>query len=574
MGFKYYEQNQLMIPMEWKTLIDKDDIVFVLNDLIDNMNIDKLLETYSPLGSNSYSPKMMLKILMYGYIRKRYSSRQIAEAVQCDIKFIWLAGGNKPTRNVINSFRKDKMKIIMEDVFVELLVVLEKKGYINTEEYFVDGTKIEANANKYTFVWKKAVEKYKAKLQEQVHELMKDIDNLNDEEDKLYPDREIKPEEITPEELEEFSKRLSDKLNEGLEKQKSKEEKKKEQKAKKIINKINKDFKPRLEKYNKDLEIMGENRNSYSKTDTDATFMHMKEDHMKNGQLKPGYNIQVGSCNGFVVNWSTHQNRNDNGTLIPHFERYKRFFKKLPDSTGADSGYGNQENYEYLKQNHIKNYIKYPLFHKEQTTKFKSMKYNWQNMEYDEINDKFTCPEGKKLEYINTKEEKTETGFIQEIRVYECSECRNCLHKSECTKAKGNRKIRFNKKLWQLKQVVKRNLMSEKGIEMRGKRAEYSEGIFGQIKWNMGFKRFLLRGLEKVDLEWGLLCFALNIKRMNKKDKEKLKEIAMAKAISISKKYNKLLEQKIQLLSSWIFWLSGSYFRTPSFVPPMLPIQG
>ena len=190
-------------------------------------------------------------------------------------------------------------------------------------------------------MWKKAVEKYKAKLQEQVHELMKDIDNLNHEEDKLYPDKEIKPEEITPKELEEFSKRLSDKLNEGLAKQKCKEEKKKEQKVKKIINKINKDFKPRLEKYNKDLEIIGEKRNSYSKTDSDATFMHMKEDHMKNGQLKPGYNIQVGSCNGFVVNLSTHQNRNDNGTLIPHLERYQRFFRKLPDSIEADSGYGN-----------------------------------------------------------------------------------------------------------------------------------------------------------------------------------------------------------------------------------------
>ncbi len=161
-----------------------------------------------------------------------------------------------------------------------------KKRYINTEEYFVDGTKIEANANKYTFVWKKAVEKYKIKLQEQVHKLMKDIDNINEEEDKLYPDKEIKPEEITPEELEEFSKRLSDKLNEGLEKQKSKEEKTKDKKVKKIIKKINKDFKPRLEKYNRDLEIIGENRNSYSKTDHDATFMHMKEDHMRNGQLK------------------------------------------------------------------------------------------------------------------------------------------------------------------------------------------------------------------------------------------------------------------------------------------------
>ena len=232
------------------------------------------------------------------------------------------------------------MKIIMEDVFVELLVVLEKKGYINTEEYFVDGTKIEANANKYTFVWKKAVEKYRAKLQEQVHELMKDIDELNEEEDKMYPDKEIEPEEITPEELEEFSKRLLDKLNEGLEKQKTKEEKKKEQKIKKIIKKIDNNFKPRLEKYNKDLEIIGENRNSYSKTETDATFMHMKEDHMRNGQLKPGYNIQVGSCNGFVVNWSTYQSRNDNGTLIPHLERYERFFNKLLENIGADSGYG------------------------------------------------------------------------------------------------------------------------------------------------------------------------------------------------------------------------------------------
>mgnify|MGYP003911544435 CR=1 FL=1 len=553
MGFKYYEQNQLMIPMEWKILIDKDDVVFVLNDLIDNMNIDKLLETYSPLGSNSYNPKMMLKILMYGYIRKRYSSRLIAEAVESDIKFIWLAGGNKPTRNVINSFRKDKMKIIIEDVFIELLVVLEKKGYINTEEYFVDGTKIEANANKYTFVWKKAVEKYRAKLQEKVHELMKDIDSLNDEEDKFYPDKEIKPEEITSEELEEFSKRLSDKLNEGLEKQKSKDEKKKEQKIKKIVNKINKDFKPRLEKYNKDLEIMGENRNSYSKTDHDATFMHMKEDHMRNGQLKPGYNIQVGSCNGFVVNWSTHQNRNDNGTLIPHYERYQRFFGKLPDSTGADSGYGNQENYEFLKKNHIQNYIKYPLFHKEQTKKFKLMKYNWQNMIYDEINDNFICPEGKKLEYIKTREDKTETGFVQKSRVYECSECDSCPHKIECTKSEGNRQIRFNKKLWQLKQEAKRNLMSKKGIEMRAKRAEYSEGIFGQIKWNMSFKRFLLRGLENVDLEWGILCFALNIKRMNKKDIEKNKEIAKAKSISLLENITKFYTQKFQRFLTGIF---------------------
>ena len=193
------------------------------------------------------------------------------------------------------------------------------------------------------------------------------------------------------------------------------------------------------------------------------------------GQLKPGYNIQVGSCNGFVVNWSTHQNRSDNGTLIPHYERYKRFFNKLPASTTADSGYGNQENYEYLEENNIKNYIKYPLFHKEETKKFKEMKYNWQNMEYNETRDEFVCPEGKILKPISTREDKTETGFVQKSTVYECSECVNCKYKSECTKAKGNRQIKFNKKLWELKKVVKENLISEKGKEMRKKRAELAK---------------------------------------------------------------------------------------------------
>lgn len=339
MGFKNYEQNQLMIPMEWKTLINENDVVFVIDEIIEKMNIDKILETYSPLGSNSYSPKMLLKVILYGYVKKRFSSRLIADAVQSDVKFIWLAGGNKPTRNVINSFRKDKMMVIMEDVFVELLSILERKGYINTEEYFVDGTKEEANANKYSFVWKKTVSSNREKLEAKVRGLMKEIDELNDEEDKLFPEREEKPKEITPEELDEYARRLSEKLNEGLEKR-DKESKKKNSKIKKAINKITNDFKPRLERYNEDLKIIGDNRNSYSKTDHDATFMHMKEDHMKNGQLKPGYNLQVGSCNGFAVNWSIHQNRNDYGTLIPHMERYKRFFCTLPKSLAADSAMG------------------------------------------------------------------------------------------------------------------------------------------------------------------------------------------------------------------------------------------
>ncbi len=557
MSFKPYEQNQLQIPMQWEMIIEKEHISRVLNDVVEQMKLDKILETYSPLGQSSFNPKMMLKILMYGYIKKKYSSRSIAEAVKSDIYFIWLAGGNKPTRNVINDFRKDKMKIIIEDVFAELLTILEQKGYIDLKDYFVDGTKIEANANKYTFVWKKSVEKNREKLQQKIHDLMEEIDKLNDEEDIQYPDKEeTEKEEITPEEIKEFAKRLSDKLNQSQNKPKSKEEKQKDRKINKAVKQINTDYLPRLEKYNKDLEIIGNNRNSYSKTDKDATFMHMKEDHMRNGQLKPGYNVQVGTNNEFIVNWSIHQDRSDYETLIPHLERLEKLTNKLPENLGADSGYGNEKNYEYLKLRKIKTYVKYTYFHLEQKASFKKKIYNWQNMHYDEINDNFTCPEGNKLEYTFTKNEVATAGYTQEIRIYECKDCSNCSKKSECTKSQYNRKIRFNKKLWYFKNHVKRNLLSEKGLQMRANRAEYSERIFAQIKWNMDFKRFLLRGLKKVDIEWGLLSIAFNIKKMHKKDISKVEDIAKQIANSVTK----FIHTKIPAISHWNFCFGGFLF--------------
>ena len=565
MSFKPYEQNQLQIPMQWEFMIEKEYIARVVNDVVEQMNLDKILETYSPLGQSSFNPKMMLKILMYGYIKKKYSSRLIAEGVKSDIYFIWLAGGNKPTRNVINDFRKDKMKLIIEDVFAELLLILEKKGYIDLKDYFVDGTKIEANANKYTFVWKKTVEKNREKLQTKVHELMKEIDKLNDEEDEVYPEKEEnKKEEITPEELKEFAKRLSDKLNQTSDESKSKEEKQKNKKIRKAVKQVETDYLPRLERYNKDLEIIGRNRNSYSKTDKDATFMHMKEDAMKNGQLKPGYNVQVGTNNEFIVNWSIHQDRSDQETLIPHMERLEKITKRLPENLGADSGYGNEKNYEYLKAKKIENYVKYTYFHLEQKASFKNKIYNWQNMHYDEINDEFTCPQGKKLKYVFTKNEKAQAGYNQKIRIYECSDCSKCPCKKECTKSEYNRKIRFNKNLWKFKNRVRKNLLSKKGLQMRANRAEYSERVFAQIKWNMGFKRFMLRGLEKVDIEWGLLSLAFNIKKMHKKDIIKIRDEGIEMAISVIK----FISTKIPAISHWNFC-----FRVPILGHPLLVNQ-
>ena len=267
--------------------------------------------------------------------------------------------------------------------------------------------------------------------------------------------------------------------------------------------------------------------------------MHMKEDHMRNGQLKPGYNIQVGTNHGFIVNWTIHQNRNDNGTLKTHMDRYKKLHGKLPQNLGADSGYGNQENYEYLKNEKINNYVKYPLFHKEQTASFKKNIYKMENLQYDEINDRFTCPTGKPMNWVKQTIKTTETGFKQEIEIYECENCSNCPHKNSCTKSQGNRQINFNKKLWHLKNTAKRNLLSAKGLQMRSNRAEYAERVFGQIKWNMGFKRFTLRGLQNVDIEWGLLCMAFNISKISKISKKLRQETEAISLILIIKNAHK-----------------------------------
>ena len=516
MSFKEYNQDQLMIPMAWESLIEEKHLARVVNDVIDKMNLDKLLETYSDKGCSSYHPRMLLKVLMYAYVTKNYSSRLMAKAVKENIYFIWLAGGNQPTRNVLNSFRSNKMLIVIEEVFTELMLILSDLKYIDLNEYFQDGTKIEANANKYSFVWRGSVEKNREKLLAKTHALMQEINKLNDYEDIQFPDIEnVKPNDISSKQIQEFADRLSAKLNnEDISKSNQKNISKK-------VKELN-DKKEKLEKYNEQLDIMGNNRNSYSKTDNDATFMRMKEDHMLNGQLKPGYNVQIATNNEFIVGTYVSQDRTDYSTLIPTIQRTEKLNNKNVNDVCTDSGYGNLENYEYLAKNNKKNFVKYSYFHLEQKKSFKKKIFNISNLVYDEKLDEFTCPNNKKLKYSFTKTDKTDNGYPQEIRVYECEDCSNCQFKSQCTKSTGNRKLNFNKKLQKFKNIAKTNLLSEQGLHMRSQRPQQVERAFAQIKWNKGIKRFLLRGLKKVDTEWCIICMAFNIEKMFMKMNTKL----------------------------------------------------
>lgn len=507
--FKKYEMHQpLLLPPSIEELIPENHIVRVLNDVIENMDLDFLYKCYEGGGASSFHPEMMLKVLIYAYTQKIFSCRNIAKALRENINFMWLSGNNRPDFRTINRFRL-KIKDSIDDIFSELLQFLSDKGYITLSNYFIDGTKIEANANKYSYVWRKSTARYKNGLQNKVRQLLEEIDMLNEEENKNYGDKDLEElgEDafITSEMLEQTVSKINEKIN------KNSVEKKSYKKAK---TKIEKDYLPRLKKYENYEKVLN-GRNSFSKTDNDATFMRPKDNPMKKSQLKPCYNVQIGTENQFVVGFSIHQKAGDTSVMIPHLKKLNKTLKgKMPENIVSDGAYGSEENYTYLEEQSINAYVKYNYFHLEKKDKFKNNVFRVENLSYDNQKDEFICPNNKRLKYVYTRDYKTDNGYLTTRRFYQCEDCTDCVFRSECHRSKYNRKISINHELNQMKKRARDNLNSDKGIELRKKRGVEVEAVFGQIKNNFGFRRFSLRGLKKVNAEWGILSMAHNIKKM------------------------------------------------------------
>jgi transposase len=504
--FKPYCMEQLQLPTDIEALIPEKHLVRVVNNSVERMKIDPLLDQYKGGGTSSYHPKMMLKVLIYAYTQKLYSSRQIAKALRENIHFMWISGNNTPDFRTINRFRSSQMKAIIDEVFKSVLELLIEDGYVQLENYFLDGTKIEANANKYSWVWAKTTKNYKEKVQARILELMDRIEKANQDENERYGDNDLEELGSGPIDEEKIEKKIQE-LNERLAKKTG------AKKEEKDLKKIETDYLPRLKRY-QEQESKLAGRNSYSKTDVDATFMRMKEDHMKNGQLKPGYNVQIGTENQFIVGYSIHQNRTDTGCLIPHLEHFQKMTGRKPKNIIADAGYGSEENYEYIESKQIEAYVKYNEFYLEQKRKFKKNPLNAKNWKYDEKADEFICCRGKHLKYIFTRQRKSDLGYISQRRVYECEDCSNCPLKSKCTRSIGNRRMEVGLRLNMLKEKATQNLLSDKGKKLRSQRAIEVETAFGMIKHNWSFRRFMLRGIDKVKTEWGLLSIAHNLAKL------------------------------------------------------------
>jgi len=501
----YLQKQDMLLPPNVEEMIPEGHLVRVVDKMIEQLNVEALLRQYKGGGTSAYHPKMMLKVIIYAYTQRTFSSRQIAKALRENVNYMWLSGMSRPNFRTINRFRGEIMRTVVDEVFYGVIEQLLDRGYIDMERYFMDGTKIEANANRYSFVWRKSMEKNKGKLQEKVRTLLEEIDELEAEEERHYGDNDLEElgegKELNAEELKEAARRISERLKETPG----------DKKLKKAQRDLERDYIVREEKYEEQGKKF-KGRNSYSKTDEDATFMRMKEDHMHNGQLKAGYNIQMGTENQFILGYSIHQRAGDPGCLKPHLEKLRDWLGEYPEVLIADAGYGSEENYAYLKEKQIAACVKYNTFHYEQKKRYKKKKaYRAENFTYEADEDQYICPQGRKLVYKDTRKYISENGYESSRRIYECESCLDCPVKAECTKSKFNRQIQVGVQLLQMKKVAHDFLLSPRGCELRSQRPIEVEAVFGRLKHDWGFRRFFLKGIEKVNTEWGILCIAHNI---------------------------------------------------------------
>ena len=504
--FRPYSPNQLVFfPQRIDRDIAENDPVRLISSIVEGLDLSSFRKLYRERGRSPYDPKMLLKVVIYAYMNNIYSCRRIEKALKRDIHFIWLAGYEQPDFITINRFR-NRVKNEINNVFTQLVLLLSAKGFVSLDVEYIDGTKIESKANKYTFVWRKTVEKNRAKLMEKIGVLLSQVD------DAIAQDKAAADEYVcfTPETLTEIADELRQSLTE-LPALKDKEAKKDVREKKKNLKKIEQ-LRDKLSEYDTHLERLGE-RNSYSKTDPEATFMRMKEDAMNNGQTKPGYNLQIGTENQFITDFGFFHNPTDTLTMIPFLNSFSERYGHMAKC--ADSGYGSEENYSFMESGDIEAYVKYNLFHKEQKGSFKKDVFRIENLYYNPDGDYFVCPMGQHMERIGVRHGKTESGYRTESVTYRAQRCEGCPLRWGCYKRKqGNREIEVNHRLMEYKRKARERLTSEKGLEHRSRRPIEPEAVFGQMKYNMGYKRFRHFGKDKVTMDFAFFAIAFNIKKM------------------------------------------------------------
>ena len=566
---EFFELSQQEIDFSFLELrLPDDDPVYTLKKVLEEIDFTDLLAQYSNKGRNGFNPIMMYATVVYAAMRGIRSVDQIVKLCQRDLAFIWLTQGKQPKRDAFYSFKNQRLtKDVLEDLHYQFVRRLEKEEFVTLKELFIDGTKIEANANRYTFVWRGTINYHLAGLLDTIDSLytqynsflsengynqkygfgqakmfiIKGMDKVRkviqkNRERKLTKHKKLSNNSIieidncSPLEilkLQENLKQIAEKENIIFTSGKGKKKHQIQQLYEELENCGN-----RLMKYKECFEIMGKDRNSYSKTDLEATFMRMKEDHMGNGQLKPAYNVQVAVENYFIIHTYVSNDRTDYNTLIPVLKKHQATFGTFPEATTADSGYCSEKNLLYMKENGITSYIKLQDHEQRKKRAYRADIGKYYNMKYMVYEDEhyYICHDGRELRHIRT-ERKQQDGYVQTFEVYGCSDCSGCEHKAKCLykynaqkdQAK-NKVMKINEQWEDLKEETHANIQSEKGILNRQIRSIQTEGHFGDIKENEDFRRFHYRSEDKVYREFLLYAIGRNLNKYHRFLTGKLKK--------------------------------------------------
>ena len=507
---------QMKIPVDLEKIIEITDPIYTFSEIMDHLDLYRYYtDKESHMGRPRYDAEKLMKVALFAFMENGYSSlRNIEKLCKTDIRYIWLLDGEKaPSYVTISNFLNEYVGSNIGALFTDINKQLFEKEGVDLSRLYIDGTKIEANANKYTWVWKKSCLTSRNKVYGYLTDLIHEINNgiLS------FFNVRIEPrEEYAIEYLEEVISRFSSiagvdgNFIRGRGHHKTVEQRQYD----KLVEYLEK-----LKKYADHIEICGESRNSYSKTDHDATFMRVKRDYMGNDQLLPAYNMQIGVCDEYIAVVDAKQYASDMDCFVPLMDKFKTAYGQYPKYPVADAGYGSYNNYLFCEQNGIEKYMKFTMFEKEtKDVKYQDDPYRAANFTQDEAGN-LRCPEGRKFEYLGDRHVKgNKYGRTEEL--YKCESCDKCPRKAECVKGNGDRTIRMNRELTAIHHEVISNLQSDLGVVLRTNRSVQAEGTFGSIKWNRSYKRAKRRGIESIILEFTLISIGFNLyKFYNKKNR-------------------------------------------------------
>jgi len=485
----YFNAKQLKLPLSFEVMIPFDSEARTFDEVFRRIDLKKYLVQENQRGRIPYNPVNMLKLILFCHMEKITSLRDMAKAARNDIRLMWLTDELKPAHQTIKRFIDERLSVSIEEIFQSINSYIIETEQIDTKRLYIDGTKIEANANKYTFIWKGSIQKFQIKLYKKLTKVLNRMNKRYEDQGlffgmtetyevdyleriKLFLEREIEVEGI---------RFVSGKGNRKEATQRDYED---------IAAYLEK-----LKEYINYIEIIGPDRNSCARTDHSATFMHMKEDHMRNAQLKPGYNVQIGVSDEFILHVDIFQERNDYKTFIPFMDGFKNAYGYQPMYPVADAGYGGLSNYRYLKKNKLELYQKYNMYEKDTSDK-KRMKDPKiaMNLKKDEDGN-YIWPDGGTLHYLWRNNKGNDVYQIPN----------------------SDKRMEINEELQEYQKEVRKNLKSELGIELRVERSIQVEGAFAVIKEAFKMRRFRRRGTENVKLEFILLAIGYNLAKLHNK---------------------------------------------------------